>query len=129
MPRAVIYKTNVDVTDHVPVVLNADGTFLSYPAPSDLNAGQTPVALADGWFLDRRGAIGRGTVFLKYTYKEYEALQQAPSPEQLRAAIMPGAKVTEAYRLPILASEARNDTAVVNNLIRSGLSGATRLVP
>lgn len=129
MPRAVIYKTNVDAFDLVPVVLTADGrNFVTYPAPSDLNRDQMPLRLADGWLLDRRGAIGPGTAFLRYTYSEYEALPQAPSPEQLRDAILPDVHVTEAYRLPVTLSEARNDTAAVNALISAGLKDATPIV-
>lgn len=129
LPRAVIYKTNVDVNNHVPVTLTADGTaFLSFPAPSDLNASQMPLPLTDGWLLDRRGAIGPNTVFLTYTYSQYESLPQAPSPDQLRDSIMPGAHVTEAYRLPVSINQARKDTTVVNGIIRNGLIGAVPLI-
>lgn len=129
LPRAVIYKTNVDVNNHVPVMLTADGSaFLSFPAPSDLNALQMPLPLTNGWLLDRRGAIGPNTAFLTYTYSQYESLPQSPSPAQLRDSIMPGAHVTEAYRLPISINQARNDTAAVDSIIRNGLKGAVPLV-
>ena len=37
-PKAVIYKTNGDYNDNVPVNLNADRTsFVSYPDPSDVS--------------------------------------------------------------------------------------------
>lgn len=126
-PQAIIYQTNVDVADKVPIVLNADGSLRSFPDPSDINPRQAPLALVGGWLLDRRGSIGRGTVFLKYTYDEYSSLGEVPSIEELLAAVVPDAKVTMALRLNMPASVARNDTAAVNAMIRSGLTDAVPL--
>lgn len=125
MPKAVIYRTSGDYNMNVPVTLNESGTALvSYPAPSDVAHGQTPIPLADGYLLDRRG-IGRNTAFTSYTYSEYAALKAAPSPQELMKSIIPGARVTEAVRLPMTATTAEADTAAVNAMIRGGLKNCT----
>lgn len=126
-PQAIIYQTNVDVSDKVPIVLNTDGSLRSFPDPADINPRQAPLALVGGWLLDRRGSIGRGTVFLKYTYNEYSALGEVPSMDELLAAVVPDAKVTMALRLNMPASVARTDTAAVNAMIRAGLTDAVPL--
>lgn len=118
MPKAVAYRMSGDYADRVPVALSADGTLQSYPAPSDLGPGSTPVALADGWWLDRRG-VGIGSVFTRYSYPEYEALAEAPSPAQLLDAVIPGARVTAVMQLPVTLQEALADTAAVNAFLRS----------
>lgn len=127
-PQAVIYQTNVDVSDKVPIELNADGSLRSFPDPADINPYQAPLALVDGWLLDRRGSIGHGTVFLKYTYNEYSSLGEVPSLDELLAAVVPDAKVTMALRLNMPASVARNDTATVNAMIRAGLTDAVTII-
>ena len=45
IPRAVVYRTNGDYADNVPVTVAADGTLLSYPAPGDVGAHSAPVGL------------------------------------------------------------------------------------
>ena len=130
LPRAIVYKTSVDVFDKVPLVMNAGHTSLvSFPAPSDIRDSQLPLRLADGWLLDRRGAIGPNTVFTRYTYAEYAALPSTPSLSELMSSIIPGAHVTMAYRLDLTLEQARNDTAAVNTLIRHNLPNATPLIP
>lgn len=129
LPNAVIYKTNRDVSNHVSVVLTPDHmSIASFPAPSDVGTFSTPLHLAEGWLLDRRGGIGSNTAFLTYTYSEYSALTQTPSPNDLMTAIIPGITVTEAYRLNLTLSHALNDTATVNRIITEGLPGATPIV-
>ncbi len=127
-PKAVIYKTNGNYADHVPIVLSSDrSTIVSFPAPSDLRDSQRPISLTNGWLLDCRGAIGANTAFLRYSYEEYAALSHAPSISELRSAIIPDAYTTEAYRLPMTLNEARNDTSSVNTFIRTKLQTATPL--
>jgi hypothetical protein len=123
VPKATIYKTNGDYNNNVPITLSADGkSVVSYPAPSDISSTSTPVALKDGYLLDRRG-INENSAFTRYTYSEYAALQQAPSTEELLKAVIPGAKVTEIVKLPITLSQAENDMTAVNGYITSGLQG------
>lgn len=96
-PKAVAYKTNGDYRQNVTIQVDSQGKIISYPAPSDVR-GMEPVQLVDGWLLSRRG-VSAQTVFTRYTYAEYAALKQAPSLDQLKAAIIPGARITETVRL------------------------------
>ncbi|MCM1319336.1 MAG: hypothetical protein NC217_03020 [Muribaculaceae bacterium] len=123
MPMAIVYQTDGDnAMDLVPITLSADGkTIVSYPAPSDLNEGQTPIDLGDGWWLDRRG-IGPNTVFTTYTYEDYEAMKQAPSIKDLMNHIDRNAHITRMIELPITAAEAAADPAVVRAYTESGFT-------
>lgn len=94
-----IYKTNGDYERYVPVTLNASRTALvAYPSPADV-AGSEPVALTDGFLLDRRG-VSSATAFTRWTYSQYAALPSAPSPDEIMSNLMPGAAVTEIYAMP-----------------------------
>lgn len=118
LPRAVVYKTNVNVDDHVAVSLSGDGkSLLTYPAVTDVGSYSTPIHLSGGWLLDRRGTIGYNTAFLKYTYDDYAALKQTPSVADLLKAVIPGARVINVRHLDISMSEALADTAAVNRLL------------
>ena len=111
LPRAVIYKMNGDYADNVTVQVDARGNMTSYPAPQDVR-DMEPVALADGWFLTRRG-VNQQTVFTSYTYAEYAALQSAPTLPQLKASILKNAKITEMVTLPVTQSEALADPSKI----------------
>jgi len=128
LPRAVVYTTSGDYNDLVPVTLSPDGSqVVSYPAPSDVSPeSSAPLPVAGGFLLDRRG-IGMHTAFTRYTYAEYSAMQQAPTPQQLLDSIIPDARITSMYSLPITASEAAADTTLVNRLIDEG--SLTPLMP
>ena len=128
IPKAIIYKTSVNVQQNVPVTLDAAGTGLvSYPAPTDITPESTPIPLADGYLLDRRG-VNAHSAFTSYTYGGYARLKQVPTPAELMKAIIPGAKVTALVRLPFVTSVAEADTAEVNRLIRTGLPGCDILL-
>lgn len=116
-PAAVAYRTNGDYADNVPVNISADGELTSYPAPGDLR-NASPVPLADGYWLDRRG-VGRNTVFTRYTYNGYSALPEAPLPDQIKQNIIAGSHVTSLIVLPMTIDEALSDTAAVNAYIRA----------
>ncbi|MDE7389221.1 MAG: hypothetical protein K2M97_08240 [Muribaculaceae bacterium] len=118
LPKAVVYRTSKPAADLVPVQLNASGGLMSYPAPTDLTDDSTPIALADGWWLDRRGVTPH-TVFTHWTYAEYRAMKQAPTSEEIIKAIEPGMVVTECRTLDMTPSAAAADTAAVNALIRN----------
>lgn len=111
LPKAVVYKMSGDYAENVPVQVNPQGDITSFPAPTDVR-GQQPVKLIDGWYLDRRG-IGPNSVFTTYTYAEYSKLPSTPTLKELKAAIIPGARVTDCRQLPMTASEAAADTAAV----------------
>ncbi len=119
-PFAVIYKTNRDLDNHVTIGYDrATRTIISYPAPTDVDTLSAPMHLIDGWLLDRRGGIGDNTAFLRWTYGEYCAMKTVPTLSEIRAAIMPDARVTEVKRLDITTFEAQQDTAAVNAYIRT----------
>lgn len=129
MPRAVVYRTNGDYNDRVPVALNADGSALvSYPAPSDLTSSSAPVPLGHGYLLDRRG-VGPNTAFLSMTYDQYRALKQAPSPAELMHLIIPGAKIEQMIELPISASQAAADIPAVENYMKSDWKNCKIIIP
>lgn len=129
LPKAKIYKTNGDYNNNVPITLSADGKrVISFPAPSDLSANSTPLQLADGFLLDRRG-ISPNSAFLTLTYNEYAALKQAPSPSELLKLVIPEAKVTEIILLPFTIGSADDKVADINKLIQSGLQDCEKMFP
>lgn len=115
--HAVIFKMSGDYADNVPVALSPNGQLLSYPAPSDLSEGSLPVRLCDGWWLDRTG-VSTATVFTRWSYSEYMALPQAPTPAELLESVIPGARVTEVETIDMPVRAAAADTAAVNAIIR-----------
>ena len=123
LPQAQIYRTSTDVDALVPVTVNpVDGSLISYPAPSDITGASMPVVLHDGWLLDRRG-ISPDTRFTSYTYSRYHDLLTAPTPEELKASIVPDARVTEIVSLPYKVGEVT--PAMADSLISAGLPGCT----
>ena len=129
VPQAVIYQMNGAWQDFVPVTLDAAGRAITnFPAVSDINASQQPVALADGWWLDCRG-INPTTAFTGYTYSRYAALAETPSPQTLMASLLPDAKITRIVKIPMTLSQARANINAVNTLIRNGLQGCTVIFP
>lgn len=120
-PKAVAYRMSGDYADNVPVTLAPDGAIISYPAPGDLTDLSAPLPLADGWWLDRRG-ISANSVFTRYTFSKYRALPAAPTPAELKASVIPGARVTVTLQLPMTVAEATADTAAANAAI-------SRLIP
>lgn len=118
MPKALLYKTNGDYLDNLPVQLNPDGSLLSYPSPADIPAGVHPIMLADGWILNPIG-VSQRTVFTRYRLEEYRALEKAPTPGEILKAVIPGAKVEITLQAPMTLQEAMADTAAVNRFILS----------
>ncbi len=80
--QLIVYKTTVELTDFVPVIMNEVKTkIISYPAPSDLfyeGKLAKPTILKNGYLLDNRG-ISENVVFLNYTYEAYSKLKEAPA--------------------------------------------------
>jgi len=105
-PRAVVFRANGNYADNVMIRLDDNGNILYYPAVSDISDRSSSLPVGDGWYLDRQGAALSGTAFLKYTYAEYAALPETPSLAELKAAIIPGAKVIETQVLPLSPAEA-----------------------
>lgn len=117
LPKATVYRmAGAATTANVPVLVNSAGNIVSFPAPGDV-VGQEPIALADGWLLDRRG-IGPGSRFTRWTYAEYASLPTAPSLSEIKDAIIPGARPVDIHILDMTPSEAAADTAAVNLMIK-----------
>lgn len=107
--KATIFKMSGDYADNVAVTLGPDGNLIYFPAPGDISVGSKPVAIADGWYLNRQG-LAPGSVFTKWTFEQYSQLPSVPSPSEIKKAIIPGARVSEFLTLPISASEAASLT-------------------
>ncbi len=118
LPKAVIYKMEGNATiANVPVQVSpSNGSIVSFPAPADVR-GQEPIELTGGYLLDRRG-IGPNTRFTRWTYSEYGSLDRVPTSGELKAAIIPGARVTDIHVLDMTPAEAAADTAAINRIIR-----------
>lgn len=97
-PQALVYKTNKDYSNLVPVLLSDDKSeIVSYPHPSDIKTGDTyplPTSLKNGYLLDNRG-IGQNVAFLRLTYKEYSELKEVPSLKELYSYIIDKDPLTE----------------------------------
>lgn len=93
LPKPTAFKMSGDYSNNVAITLNA-GKIVYFPAPSDISENSKPTPLGDGWWLNRQG-ISANSVFTKYTFEEYSKLKQVPSIEELKASIIPGARVTE----------------------------------
>lgn len=109
MPKATVFRMTGDYADHVAVTIGPNGMLTYFPAPSDISADSAPVSLGDGWYLNRQG-LGSGSVFTKWTFEEYSKLSKVPSPEEIKAAIIPSAAVCDFKTLPVSASEATKMT-------------------
>lgn len=105
LPKATVFKMSGDYADHVAVTLDDKGNLVYFPAITDVNANSAPTAIGDGWYLNRQG-LGQNSVFTKWTFAEYHALDKTPTPEEIKDAILPGARVTSFRTLDVPASEA-----------------------
>lgn len=96
----IIYKTKADYSLHVPVTLSEDKqSITSFPAPSDVYYGGDfayPIALADGFYLDRRG-VDENSAFTKWTYYEYSRLSKSPSETEITNMILDRDPFIEIY--------------------------------
>lgn len=120
-PKAIIYKTKADYSKNVPVILNDQkDKIVSYPDIKDIkNQGENvyPTQLAEGYLLDNRG-IGPNVAFLKYTYEEYQNLEQTPKTEELMLKIVDKDPIVEMYEgLP--RNKYQNAESELNELIIS----------
>ena len=99
-PPVIVYKTNKDYYDHVPVTLSEDKTrIVSFPAPTDIkiNGKYTyPTLLNDDYLLDNRG-INKNTAFLRFTYDDYYTMDNIPTAERLMNYIIDNDPFTEMY--------------------------------
>ena len=116
--KASAFRMSGDYADKVALTIAAQGNITYFPAPSDLSAESAPLSLGDGWWLNRQG-ISANSVFTKYTFAEYMSLPSSPSPQELKQAVIPGAKVTEMIRLPFPASEASQKMTEIKEYLKN----------
>ena len=117
IPKATAFRMSGDFEDNVAVTLNADGELTYFPAPSDITADSRPVSLGDGWWLNNQG-LSPKSVFTKYTFAQYAALTEVPSPSQLKKEIIPGAMVTQFIELPFDINQARNNLQEIKDYLK-----------
>jgi hypothetical protein len=117
----VIYKTNADFYNNVPVMLNdAKTDIVSYPDIVDVFYNGKlayPTRLENGYLLDNRG-ISKNTAFLKYTYEEYSKLSATPTKEELLKMIISKNPLIELYNCNKLP---KNNIQMLNEAIKKGL--------
>ena len=119
-PAVVIYKTQKDYSRFVAVTLSSDKSKIAtYPAPTDVSPQiSAPVALENGYWLDRRGIDGQAA-FLDITYEAYAQLNTAPSKEQLWSHIQDKDPIVEMYNCGAAYSYIDKEKQL-NEIIRSG---------
>lgn len=118
LPDATAFRMTGDYENNVAITLNRNGEIIYFPAPSDITADSEPIELGKGWWLNRQG-LGPNSVFTSYTFAEYASLPETPSVEQLKKAIIPGAKVTEFIELPVKAGEAVMNLDYVKEYVKN----------
>ena len=117
MPNATAFRMSGDYSNNVAVTLSPSGELQYFPAPTDITADSEPVELGEGWWLNNQG-LGPNSVFTKYTFAEYSALPEVPSPEQLKLSIIPGARVTEFIELPMKVGDANKDIEAAKDYVK-----------
>lgn len=116
LPKATAFRMTGDYANRVAITINDQGNLTYFPAPTDISPQSAPVALVDGWWLNRQG-IGLNSVFTNFTFADYAALPKVPSIEELKASVIPGARVTEVMTLPYSINEAINNIPEINDYI------------
>lgn len=115
--KATAFKMSGPYADNVAITLNADGSLAYYPDPSDISEYSKPVALGNGWYLNRQG-ITPNSRFTKYTFEEYAALKAVPTQQELISSIIPGAEVTDWQTLPYPAGEAMQHLPEIKAMLK-----------
>lgn len=114
IPKATVFKMSGPYADHVAVTLDNNGELAYYPAPSDITANSVPVYLGDGWWLNRQG-LGANSVFTTWTMAEYAKLSSTPSPAEIKAHIIPDARVTEFRKTSVAITDAMQNIARIKS--------------
>lgn len=104
-PNATAFRMSGNYSNNVGVTLSPDGVLTYFPAPTDITADSEPIDLGNGWWLNCQG-LSPHSVFTKYTFAEYASLPEAPSAQQIKMDIIPGARVTQLIELPMKLNEA-----------------------
>jgi len=130
----VVYKVKPsEISNHVPVRTKIQGFgnneqtdeshVIAFPGPTDIDENSGPIALKEGYFLDRSGFIGPGTKFLNMHYDEY---QKIPSDSLTELWFTEHVIPSEALQLEWYACDCNrgNDeanAAVLNSMISKGI--------
>ncbi len=129
MPEIVIYKTDNDYLQNVPVIMDAaHKNIVSYPDPKDVYLNgvlAVPTPLKHGYLLDNRG-INENVAFTSYTYEDYSKLAKAPSVDEVKEKIIAYYPIIEMY----YCGE-RNTNDNINkylDFIDNNFSGCTKAV-
>lgn len=116
IPKASVFRMSGDYADKVGVTLDGSGNLVYYPAPTDITTSSAPLELEGGWWLNRQG-LSANSVFTKWTFEEYAALPSTPTPDEIKRAVIPGARVTAMTTLPMTLQEAmKNREECIKNL-------------
>ena len=115
--KATAFKMTGDYSKNVAITLNPDGSLAYYPAPSDISKNSAPVDLGNGWWLNRQG-LSPNSVFTRFTFEEYAKLPSVPSPDELKASIIPGARVSDWKQLSYPASSAMDNLPHIKEEIK-----------
>ncbi len=118
MPKATAFKMSGDYADKVAVTLDSNGKLTYFPAPSDISEASAPTSLGNGWWLNNQG-ISANSVFTKYTFEEYSKLPSTPSTQQLKDAIISGAKVTNMIQLPYSIGEVNDNLQEAKDYVKN----------
>ncbi|MCH5229914.1 MAG: hypothetical protein J1F12_07990 [Muribaculaceae bacterium] len=118
IPNATAFRMSGNYSKNVGITVDKEGTLIYFPAPTDITADSEPIELIDGWWLNCQG-IGPNSVFIKYTFSEYAALPEVPSPEQLKMDIIPQARVTDFIELPMKITEALENPEAVKDYLKT----------
>ncbi len=116
--KASAFRMTGDYSDNVAITIDGQGNITYYPAPTDITDNSRPLDLGGGWWLNRQG-ISANSVFTRYTFDEYRKLQNTPSPQELKAAVIPGARVSEMVKLPVPASQAESSLPEIKDYLKS----------
>ncbi len=114
IPRATVFRMSGPYADHVAVTLGADGNLTYFPAPTDISENSLPVYLGKGWWLNRQG-LGPNSVFTTWTMAEYAKLTSTPTAAQIKAHIIPDARVTEFRSTSVLLPDAMRDLSTIKS--------------
>lgn len=124
LPEQIIYRMNGDYANLVPVTMdNNMEEVISYPDPVDIKSSQAPIALGDGWFLDRRG-ISMNTAFTDYTYEAYSALSKVPTRAEIKSHIIDRHGIKEIKR----CGRRRLTVEQAKQLVKDGFPGCNNVM-
>lgn len=117
----IIYNMSGDYADLVPVTLDGNGRIVSYPDPVDITESCRPVALGNGWYLDRRGVTAT-SAFTDYTYAQYHALDHVPPMDTLQSHIVARNAIVSIWD----CGQKKRSITELQQLVNDGFPGCSR---